>query len=85
VFRGAPISAEKALKAAHGARGQEAWGHSVTELLDALRATSPEIDETMLDRGRALDKLYIATRYPNGLPSGAPTDYVHARGSRTGD
>jgi HEPN domain-containing protein len=24
---------------------------------------------------RALDKLYVPTRYPNGLPSGAPADY----------
>jgi HEPN domain-containing protein len=66
---------EKALKATHGATGQEAWGDSVIELLDELRPTAPEIDETMLDRGRALDKLYIATRYPSGLPSGAPADY----------
>jgi HEPN domain-containing protein len=67
-------AAEKALKAVHGARGQDAWGHSVTELLEAL---SPDraIDEVMLDRGRALDKLYVPTRYPNGLPAGAPTDY----------
>jgi HEPN domain-containing protein len=67
-------AAEKALKAVHDARGQEAWGHSVTELLEALQ---PEqgIDAGMLDRGRALDKLYVPTRYPNGLPAGAPADY----------
>jgi len=29
----------------------------------------------MLDRARSLDKLYVPTRYPNGLPSGAPADY----------
>ncbi len=68
-------AAEKALKAVHGARGQDAWGHSVTELLDALVAGELSIDEAMLDRGRALDKLYVPTRYPNGLPAGAPTDY----------
>jgi HEPN domain-containing protein len=66
---------EKAAKAAHERRGHEAWGHSVTELLDALRAEVPEIDASLLDRARALDKLYIPTRYPNGLPSGAPADY----------
>jgi len=68
-------AAEKAAKAAHEALGHEAWGHSVTELLDALRADVPEIGEELLDRARALDKLYIPTRYPNGLPSGAPADY----------
>jgi HEPN domain-containing protein len=68
-------AAEKAVKAAHEALGQEAWGHSVTELLDALRAAGKPVDETLLDRGRALDKLYMPTRYPNGLPSGAPADY----------
>jgi HEPN domain-containing protein len=68
-------AAEKAAKAAHAAAGQEAWGHVITELLDALRPERPEIDETLLDRARALDKLYIPTRYPNGLAGGAPADF----------
>jgi HEPN domain-containing protein len=76
-------SAEKAVKAAHGARGQEAWGHAVTELLDALRRDEPTIDAGLLDRGRALDNLYTATRYPNGLPAGAPADfYTRAEAER---
>jgi HEPN domain-containing protein len=66
---------EKAAKAAHEALGHEAWGHSVTELLDALRQDVPRIDDTLMDLARALDKLYIPTRYPNGLPTGAPADY----------
>jgi HEPN domain-containing protein len=68
-------SAEKAAKAAHEGLGQEAWGHVVTELLDALRPHEAGIDEALLDRARALDKLYIPTRYPNGLAGGAPTDF----------
>jgi len=68
-------AAEKAVKAVHGARGQDAWGHSVTELLEGLRETVAGIDEALLDRARALDKLYVTTRYPNGLPAGAPADY----------
>jgi HEPN domain-containing protein len=68
-------SAEKALKALHLSFGQEAWGHSVTELLDALRPRIAGVDVALLDRARALDKLYVPTRYPNGLPSGAPADY----------
>ena len=68
-------AAEKAAKAAHQALGQDAWGHSVTELLQALQSHVPVVDEAMLDRARLLDKLYVATRYPNGLPAGAPADY----------
>jgi HEPN domain-containing protein len=64
-------SADKASKAAHQALGQGAWGHVVTELLDALRPSVPAIDGGLLDRARALDKLYIPTRYPNGLAGGA--------------
>lgn len=60
-----------------GARGSRSGGvgHVVTELLDALRAHEPSIDEALLDRARALDKLYIPTRYPNGLAGGAPADF----------
>jgi HEPN domain-containing protein len=68
-------AAEKAAKAAHQALGQDAWGHSVTELLQALQPQMPAIDDPLLDRARSLDKLYVTTRYPNGLPAGAPTDY----------
>jgi len=76
-------SAEKAAKAAHQSLGQEAWGHSVTELLQALRGAASEIDEAVMDAARALDKLYVATRYPNGLPSGAPADfYTKKEGER---
>ena len=68
-------AAEKAVKAAHAALGQEAWGHVVTELLDALRPHAAGIDDELMDRARALDKLYIPTRYPNGLAGGAPADF----------
>ena len=68
-------AAEKAAKAAHAALGQEAWGHVITELLQALQPHEPGIDDALLDRARALDKLYIPTRYPNGLAGGAPADF----------
>jgi len=29
----------------------------------------------LLDQARILDKHYIPTRYPNGLPQGAPTEF----------
>jgi HEPN domain-containing protein len=40
-----------------------------------LRPHQPAIDANLLDRARALDKLYIPTRYPNGLAGGAPADF----------
>lgn len=76
-------AAEKAAKAAHAALGQEAWGHVVTELLEALQPHEPAVDEALLDRARGLDKLYIPTRYPNGLAGGAPADfYTRAEAER---
>jgi len=76
-------AAEKAAKAAHAALRQEAWGHVVTELLDALRGRVPGIDDALLDRARALDKLYVPTRSPHGLVQGAPTDfYTRAEAER---
>jgi HEPN domain-containing protein len=76
-------AAEKAAKGAHAALGQDAWGHVITELLDALRSHEPAIDESLLDRARALDKLYIPTRHPNGLAGGAPADfYTRAEAER---
>jgi HEPN domain-containing protein len=75
-------AAEKAAKAAHAGLGQEAC-HVVTELLDALQPQAPDVDDTLLDRARALDKLYIPARYPNGLAGGAPTDfYTRAEAER---
>jgi len=74
---------EKAAKAAHAALNREAWGHVITELLDGLRQDEPGIDDELLDRARALDKLYIPTRYPNGLAGGAPADfYTRAEAER---
>lgn len=74
-------AAEKALKSVHQRLAQDAWGHSVTELLRALEVA--DVDEALLDRARALDKHYIATRYPNGLPAGAPADfYTRAEAER---
>jgi len=69
-------AAEKALKAAFQARGEEAWGHAVSELLTGL-VREPASDPLMT-RAKALDKHYIPTRYPNGFPSGAPMDYYTA-------
>jgi HEPN domain-containing protein len=71
---GAQQAAEKAVKALLQKRAAEAWGHSVTYLLQAL----PEGDRPggeLLDQARNLDKHYVPARYPNGFDVGAPMDY----------
>ncbi len=67
-------SAEKAVKALHLHLGQEAWGHVVARLLREL----PErlaVSEELIDQARALDVHYLATRYANGHPEGAPFEH----------
>ena len=58
---------EKALKALGWLHGADLWGHSLLNLSEELgelgfRVTIDEVDLA------ALDRLYIPTRYPNGLP-----------------
>ncbi|MBI5955637.1 MAG: HEPN domain-containing protein [Chloroflexi bacterium] len=67
-------AAEKALKAYLFSRNaQEVWGHSVAELCDDARALDPEFGP-LRKRAALLDKFYIPTRYPNGLPGGIPSE-----------
>jgi len=67
-------SAEKVLKAYLYSQGvEEAWGHSAAELCSD--AKSLDSDFSKLNKEAAsLDKYYIPTRYPNGLPGGIPSD-----------
>ena len=65
-------AAEKAVKACHLAKGQEAWGHVVRRLLEELPV---EVTRALLDRARVLDGFYVPTRYPNGHPAGAPFEH----------
>jgi HEPN domain-containing protein len=71
-------SAEKAVKALHESEGTEAWGHSVAGLLAGLHGAP----DPVMDAGRALDKHYIPTRYPNSHPEGAPGDLYTEREAR---
>lgn len=68
-------SAEKALKAIYYLNDEDGWGHSVLNLIDEIK----EVDKgafSMLvgfrDDAVVLDKFYIPTRYPNGLPDITP-------------
>lgn len=75
-------AAEKAAKAVFQALGQEAWGHSVADLLRELNRSRP-LPEELIDIALELDKAYIPTRYPNAHPSGSPrTRYTRGEASR---
>lgn len=64
-------AAEKAVKAFIYAQGEEiVLGHSVAQLLRHARKYDPDLDE--IKGAGGLDKYYIPTRYPNGLPGGLP-------------
>jgi len=64
-------AAEKALKAVLYSKGEEiVLGHSVARLLKSAIRYDPDME---IIKGTAgLDKYYIPTRYPNGLPGGVP-------------
>ena len=67
-------AAEKAVKALHLNRGQEAWGHAVARLLVELPPDVRPGDE-LVDKARVLDAYYVATRCANGHPEGPPFEH----------
>lgn len=67
-------AAEKAVKALHLSRGQEAWGHVVVRLLVELPHEVKPADD-LIERARVLDTFYIPTRYPDSHPGGAPFEH----------
>jgi HEPN domain-containing protein len=65
-------AAEKAIKSVFQHLHGEAWGHGTKALLESL----PGDDHShLMEDAKLLDKFYIPTRYPNGLPEGIPHDY----------
>jgi HEPN domain-containing protein len=65
-------AAEKAVKALHLALGQEAWGHVIAQLLRELPSPPPG---GLTEKAKVLDNFYVATRYANGHPAGAPFEH----------
>ncbi len=57
------------MKSLHLHHRQEAWGHVVARLLDALPATT-HAPARLLEAARVLDNYYIPARYPNGYTEG---------------
>jgi HEPN domain-containing protein len=67
-------ASEKSVKALFQKLSADAWGHSVTMLLTNL-PISIRPNEEFIDKARVLDRHYIASRYPNSHPVGAPFQY----------
>ena len=67
-------AAEKAVKALHLHRGQEAWGHVIAKLLREL-PESVRVPEDLIEKGQVLDNFYIPPRYPNSHPEGPPFEH----------
>jgi HEPN domain-containing protein len=64
---------EKALKALWYALGHDPWGHSIQKLIvDMPDKASRQGLRAHLEAGVILDRYYIPTRYPNGLPDLTP-------------
>jgi HEPN domain-containing protein len=71
-------AAEKALKAFLYARAQgPVIGHSTLVLSQEAQQQEGAFG-ALGEACRRLDQLYIATRYPNGLPAGVPHDFYDA-------
>lgn len=67
-------AAEKAVRALLQYHGIDAWGHSVYFLLRGL-SQQVGIPQELEDLAKALDRHYLAPRYPDAFPEGAPSDY----------
>jgi HEPN domain-containing protein len=67
-------AAEKAIKSYLYAQGRTlVIGHSVARLCQEATEFDTEF-EALRTRAAPLDKYYIPTRYPNGLPGGIPAE-----------
>jgi HEPN domain-containing protein len=64
---------EKAIKALWYFLGEDPWGHSIQKLVAELPDPGAyERLHPLVEAGALLDRYYIPTRYPNGLPDLTP-------------
>jgi HEPN domain-containing protein len=76
-------AAEKAVKSLWFRGGADPWGHSVTQLILLLPAEAGREEMArLIPEAKALDKLYVPTRYPNGLPEMTPAEVYTDREAR---
>ena len=70
-------SSEKAMKALWLSIDGDPWGHSIQKLVMQFpQQTMFEDVQAWLANARYLDKFYIPTRYPNGLPDLTPGQFT---------
>jgi len=75
--------AEKSMKAAWYRIGAAPWGHSVQRLIEEFPMKDRlEASHDLIEKARALDRLYVPTRYPNGLPDLTPEESYTTADSR---
>jgi HEPN domain-containing protein len=75
-------TAEMALKAFLASRGEvDIRTHSLHQLL-AVAAKYDDDVSRLDDSARTLEDYYTNTRYPNGIGTGAPSDYFNERQAR---
>jgi HEPN domain-containing protein len=68
-------ASEKALKALWYFFSFDPWGHSAARLInDFPEEKTKQSLSLLLNKAKELDKLYIPTRYPNGLPDLTPSE-----------
>ena len=73
---------EKAMKAVWYMLGGDPWGHSVSRLINELGDTYFSTFKTLQDLiedAARLDRCYVPTRYPNGLPDITPDQAFFAQ------
>ena len=78
-------SGEKALKSLWYLVDADPWGHSVQRLASEFPRRAEIADlEAWIEQGALLDKFYIPTRYPNGLPDLTPGQVYRREDARQG-
>lgn len=68
-------AAEKSIKSIWYSEDADPWGHSIKKLIEELQTVDLEIYDRFKNLTRPamiLDRFYIPTRYPNGLPDLTP-------------
>lgn len=76
---------EKALKGLWFFFDREPWGHSICRLIEELdREPQHSILMKMHEDAQLLDRFYIPTRYPNGLPELIPQEAYGIRDAKGG-
>ncbi|MBI2844642.1 MAG: HEPN domain-containing protein [Armatimonadetes bacterium] len=74
---------EKALKAFWYSYGKDPWGHSLVRLIqDYPDKKEKSIILSLETHAKSLDKLYVPTRYPNGLPDFTPAEVFTEKDAR---